>query len=91
MAGITDGRQYSIQPSVFVPYLTWDDIKPKATLDNMPSTPIFNLMAVQLENPQDFELMVSRLEKQVGQVEAGGRSGDGVQIHTWLHGPAKYS
>lgn len=73
VAGITDGRQYSIQPSVFVPYLTWDDIKPKATLDNMPSTPIFNLMAVQLENPQDFELMVSRLEKQVGQVEAVDR------------------
>lgn len=73
VAGISDGRQYSIQPSVFVPYLTWDDIKPKSTVDNNQSTPIFNLMAVQLENPHDFEVMVPRLENQVGEVEGVDR------------------
>jgi putative ABC transport system permease protein len=73
VAGISDGRQYSIQPSVFVPYLTWDDIKPKSTVDNNPLAPIFNLMAVQLENPQDFDLMVTRLENQIGEVEAVDR------------------
>jgi len=73
VAGVSDGRQYSIQPSVFVPYLTWDDIKPKSTAENNQSTPIFNLMAVQLENPQDFEVMVTRLESQVDDVEAVDR------------------
>lgn len=73
VAGISDGRQYSIQPSVFVPYLTWADIKPRSTVDNNQSTPIFNLMAAQLENPQDFDTMVPRLENQVGEVEAVDR------------------
>ena len=73
VAGISDGRQYSIQPAVFVPYLTWDDIKPKSTIGDNPSIPIFNLMAVQLENPQDFDVMVTRLENQVGEVEAVDR------------------
>ncbi len=73
VAGISDGRQYSIQPSVFVPYLTWDDIRSKSTVDDNQAVPIFNLMAVQLENPQDFDLMVTRLENQVGEVEAVDR------------------
>ena len=73
VAGISDGRQYSIQPSVFVPYLTWDDIKPKSAVDDNQSIPIFNLMAVQLENPQDFDLMVTQLENQVGEIEAVDR------------------
>jgi putative ABC transport system permease protein len=73
VAGISDGRQYSIQPSVFVPYLTWDDIKPKSTVENNQPTPIFNIMAVQLENPQDFDVMVTQLENQVGEVEAVDR------------------
>jgi len=73
VAGITDGRQYSIQPSVFVPYQTWEDIKPKSVVDNGPETPIFNLMAVQLDNPRDFEAMAARLENQVSEVEAVDR------------------
>lgn len=73
VAGISDGRQYSIQPSIFVPYLTWEDVKPKSTIDEKQPVPIFNLMAVQLENPQDFDLMAARLENQVGEVEAVDR------------------
>jgi putative ABC transport system permease protein len=29
VVGISDGQQYFIRPSVFVPYLTWDKIKPQ--------------------------------------------------------------
>ena len=30
VAGITDGQQYSLQPSIFVPFNTWDKIRPKS-------------------------------------------------------------
>lgn len=73
VAGISDGRQYSIQPSVFVPYLTWEDIRPKPRADTDQSDLIFNLVAVKLTNPQNFSLIANRIESQVGDVEAVDR------------------
>jgi putative ABC transport system permease protein len=69
--GISDGRQYFLQPSIFVPYLTWDEIKPKA----MPGGGVanFNIMAVQLDDPALRDLMAGRIEAQVGGVEAVDR------------------
>ena len=73
VAGISDGRQYSLQPSVFVPYLTWEDIRPKSNAEINQSDLIFNLVATQLENPDDLERMRQRLEDEVSGVEAVDR------------------
>jgi putative ABC transport system permease protein len=73
VAGISDGRQYSLQPSVFVPYLTWEDIRPKSNAEINQSDLIFNLIATQLENPDDLERMSQRLEDEVSGVEAVDR------------------
>lgn len=73
VVGISDGRQYSIQPSVFVPYLTWDRIKPQASLDDDSDGLIFNTIAVQLDNPNELALMTQRLENQVDDLEAADR------------------
>ena len=73
VAGISDGRQYSLQPSVFVPYLTWEEIRPKSNAEIKQSDLIFNLVATQLENPDDLERMSQRLEDQVNGVEAVDR------------------
>jgi putative ABC transport system permease protein len=73
VAGISDGRQYSLQPSVFVPYLTWEDIRPKSNAEINQSDLIFNLVATQLENPDDLERMSQRLEDEVSGVEAVDR------------------
>jgi putative ABC transport system permease protein len=73
VVGISDGRQYSIQPSVFVPYLTWDRIKPQASLDEDLDELIFNTIAVQLDNPSELALMTQRLESQVDDLEAADR------------------
>jgi putative ABC transport system permease protein len=71
VVGVSDGRQYFIRPSIFVPYLTWDEIKPKAFVDdNNRSDLIFNIAAVQLEEPKNLPTMATLLEKQVGKVEA---------------------
>ncbi|MEZ4674335.1 MAG: hypothetical protein R2932_08845 [Caldilineaceae bacterium] len=34
VVGITDGRQYFIRPSLIVPYLTWDKVRPQGENEN---------------------------------------------------------
>jgi len=71
VAGISDGRQYSLQPSVFVPHLTWDRIKPKAAEPGDDASDlIFNTIAVALDDPADWPVMAAMLEERVSDVEA---------------------
>ncbi len=72
VAGITDGRQYSIQPSVILPYATWDQVRPKGSV-NGEETFTFNIIGVKLQNPDDLEAMAAQIEAQVDEVEAVDR------------------
>jgi putative ABC transport system permease protein len=71
--GISDGRQVFLQPSIFVPYVTWDQIKPQAVVDSEKAEYIFNIAAVQLDDPERLEEMASLLEERVKKVEAVDR------------------
>jgi len=74
IVGISDGQQYFIRPSVFVPYLTWEKVKPKGFVeDNDDTDLILNIGAVKLEDPEDLEVMAERLENQVTRIEAVDR------------------
>jgi putative ABC transport system permease protein len=73
VVGISDGRQYFIQPSIFVPLVTWDRIRPKAVADNGQSELTFNIIAVKLADPGDEVDMAQRLEERLGGVEAVNR------------------
>lgn len=74
IVGISDGQQYFIRPSVFVPYLTWEKVKPKGFVeDNDDTDLILNIGAVKLEDPEDLEVMAERLENQVTKIEAVDR------------------
>jgi len=74
VVGISDGQQYFIRPSVFVPYLTWEKIRPKGFVDDSnDSELILNIGAVKLENPDDLEATAERLEGQVSKIEAVDR------------------
>jgi putative ABC transport system permease protein len=68
VVGISDGRQYFLRPTVFVPHITWDEIRPKASKETGDSI-VFNVAAVQLENPTDLEPMSQRLESLVDKTE----------------------
>ena len=74
VAGISDGQQYFLRPSVFVPDLTWDKIRPQGFVEtNDQSELIFNLASVKLDDPEDLEAMAGRLEDRVSKVEAVDR------------------
>ncbi|MBN1218236.1 MAG: ABC transporter permease [Anaerolineae bacterium] len=72
VVGITDGRQYSIQPSVILPYLTWDRVRPKGAVNGGEGF-TYNIIAVKLDNPAEWQAMAGRLENQVKKVEVVDR------------------
>lgn len=64
VVGISDGRQYFIQPSIFVPLLTWDRIRPKPNAGAQGEL-VFNMAAVKLAESADQEAMTASLEESV--------------------------
>lgn len=71
VTGISDSRRYSIQPSIFVPILAWEEIKPKAAPESDPNQEfIFNVIAVKLQDPASRGIMAERIEQQVSDLEA---------------------
>ena len=47
VVGITSGQQYSLQPSIFVPFETWDRIRPKSEAEVKVSNPVANVFLVK--------------------------------------------
>ncbi len=71
VVGISDGRQYSLQPSIVVPFRTWDELRPQAVIGGTPGAELVaNIVAVQLDNPADREAMAQRIDDEVRNVEA---------------------
>jgi putative ABC transport system permease protein len=73
VVGITDSRKYSIRPSVFVPIVTWDKIRPKAAVGPGEDDPACNVIAVQLEDPAQIDPMRQLLQARVSRIEAVDR------------------
>ncbi len=73
VAGISDGRQFFLQPSVIVPNLTFERIKPQAVVNASNPELVSNIVAVQLQNPADLAAMKQRIESQVKDVQAVDR------------------
>lgn len=69
IVGITDGQQYSLQPSVFVPFNTWDRIRPKSEAEVNSSNPVANVILVKVTNPENVETVRESLVSQVDNVE----------------------
>lgn len=69
IVGIADGQQYSLQPSVFVPFYTWDRIKPKSEAEINSSNPVANVILVKLNDPDAIEEVSASIVSQVNNVE----------------------
>jgi len=68
--GISESQMYAIRPSVFVPIVKWDQIRPQAAPGRGADDPACNVAAVKLQDPTQLEVMVQRLEAQVRNIEA---------------------
>ncbi|MBN1430647.1 MAG: ABC transporter permease [Anaerolineae bacterium] len=71
VVGITGGQQYALQPSVFVPFNTWDTVRPKSEAEiGVSSDPVANVILVKLTDPSQVEQVRSLLTRQVEKVDA---------------------
>lgn len=61
VAGVSDGRQYGIQPTVFLPYRTWDLIRPQDRVPDGQQEVIFSIAAVQLDDPEQRDAVAARI------------------------------
>lgn len=75
VVGVSPSQFYFIQPAIFVPYLTWQEIKPKVEPFDPHQEIIFNIIAVRLEQSVEPEAMIDRLQQV-------GRSVEVVDIQT---------
>ncbi len=74
IVGTTDGRAYFIQPGIFVPYLTWEKVRPQGADEGGRSGDfVSNIVAVKLTDPSQIDLMAQRLVQTVDGIEAVDR------------------
>jgi putative ABC transport system permease protein len=70
VVGITDGRQYSIQPAIIVSQDTFNLIKPGLLPNPNQTDLISNIIVVQLNDPTQWKEMATTLEHQVTDIKA---------------------
>lgn len=69
VVGITDSQQYLYSPSAFVPYFTWDRIRPQPVGLSMSQQVISNLILMKLRDPSQSERLKELIERRVNNVE----------------------
>jgi putative ABC transport system permease protein len=73
IVGVSDGQQYFIQPSVFLPYLTWEKVRPQGSTGSNRGELISNIVGVKLTDPDDLESVAQRIQSEVSNVEVVNR------------------
>lgn len=73
VVGVSDGRQYFLRPSIFVPYLTWDKVRPQGETESSGGELVSNIAVVKLVNAGDEAIMARQLEQEVAKIEAVDR------------------
>lgn len=73
IVGISDGQQFFLQPSIFVPLQTWDRIRPQPFSGSGSGELTFNIVNVKLADPAAEAAVAQRLEEQVNRVEVVDR------------------
>lgn len=70
VVGVTSGQQYQIAPSILVPLIAFDRVKPKADASVDLSRLPFNLVAVRTDTGATPETIANRIEQEVRSVRA---------------------
>jgi len=73
VVGMSDGRQYFLRPSIFVPYLTWDKVRPQGETESGKGELVSNIAVVKLVNAGMEAAMARTLERDVAKIEAVDR------------------
>jgi putative ABC transport system permease protein len=67
--GMTTGQQYLFRPSVFLPYLTWDQIRSKPSAGSEKSEYTANIVAVKVDPGMQPDQVAAQIQSHVDNVE----------------------
>jgi putative ABC transport system permease protein len=70
IVGVTDSQQYALQPTVILPFNTWDRVRPKSEAEVNNPNPVANVILVKLSDPEQVSETSERIQAQVSNVEA---------------------
>lgn len=73
IVGVSDGRQYFLQPSVVLPYLTFEKVRPQGGAENNRGELVSNVVAVSLADPTQWQAMAEKIETEVDNVQVVDR------------------
>jgi putative ABC transport system permease protein len=69
VVGITTGQQYLFAPSIFIPYRTWDNIRPQGSGGSGLVEIVSNIVVVKLEDPSQKKMIAKRLLSEVSGID----------------------
>ena len=74
VVGISDNRQFSLQPTLVMPIRTWDAIRPQAVIGGVTDGDLIaNIVGVQVADPAQAQSVAQQIEAQVKDVVAVDR------------------
>lgn len=73
VVGISDGRQYFFQPSIFVSTKVWEKIRPQAETGTFDTVATYNILNVKVEDPTQIDAIAARIEAEADGVEVVDR------------------
>ncbi len=66
VVGVTDNRQFSLQPTVILPLSAWEQIRSQAVIGGVPGAELVaNIVGVQVANPAEAAVVAQRIEAEV--------------------------
>ncbi len=69
VAGLTSGQQYLYAPSIFIPYSTWDRIRPQGATSSGLVEIVSNIVAVKIAPETTPDIVRANILSQVAEVE----------------------
>jgi len=69
VVGVTDSRRITFNPSIFVPLLTWEKVKPQATSGADEAELVSNVIAVKLHDPATWQQTMQNIKSSVDKVD----------------------
>ncbi|MGD2103757.1 MAG: ABC transporter permease [Anaerolineae bacterium] len=71
--GVAESQMYGIRPSIFVPIVKWDEIRPKGAPSRGEEDPACNVAAVRLQDSAETDNVRQQLAAQVRNIEVVDR------------------
>jgi putative ABC transport system permease protein len=69
VVGMSDGQLYAFQPSIFVTFSNWDDVRTKSDTELGKTSTTVNVIAVKLKNPSQAEIVKANIANRIDQIQ----------------------